>query len=925
MSAARDNLLRRLSQDLPERGFRVSPPSLFLPASTWGADLDVVAGDEWVGLFVAEDPAQASDPGWLESRRYKPGEPRRQAALLTLIAAPRARLEMPVFDFSDEYAATLDELVQWLTQVARGNGTPAAPADRPASAPAHRYGAPERMDALARFDFSPQVALIVKYARALAAMYGGRADTLYAEHLFFGATERGREPTSAFPGVLWEVVREHARGPYEEALRLHFAHWDGKLVDRRLHDVTYVSRNTLDVLEGAAEIARRTSGTDSIAVKDLLAALFVIRPSEPGAQTAAEFVTGMGIPDVSTQILPRLRPLDSAEAAEEWDRIVARTWTVGELVAAPFATGPGLRVRTSSLSDQPVGKDELGFAPYVNAVADFLTNPQTRPPLTLSIEGEWGSGKSSFMRQLEAAIRDRTKDRAITVWFNPWRHDREEALWAAFALEFVRKITRQLPRGRRWSGHLKLLRTRFAWRDGGWDAVRFLLLVVVAVAVSAILLIAVFDDPGLVPGEASGGAGGILLKIGGVGGVLALLVSVLKEVRSFVGNPLQVELRRYVRSPDYDARISFIEQFHSDFGKIVDAYARGEKVYVFIDDLDRCQVPRAADLMQALNLMIAEEQPIVFIIGMDREKIAASLAVKFKDIIPYVGSELPGDALANTEAARALEYGSEFIEKFVQLSLRVPQPREDDVARLLQSLSGGVVRRRSQGPVEQTGAPAATPDVSPVRGGDDGRPAALPREPGAPETQAPAVAAPELARQAMKRSVAVDSQRLHDITYLVAPALDYNPRRLKQFINVCRLNAYIAIETGLITDGEEADPDRLTFEKLGKLVAISLRWPLLLAHLEEDPGLMERLQQLALIGKPSMTGVEAFWSRRTRLMSLLRAGLHGDDGQTSPAATAAYRLTAPAVTQWLRVAAPPAPRPLPASSPAKAAEPAVPA
>ena len=44
-------------------------------------------------------------------------------------------------------------------------------------------------------------------------------------------------------------------------------------------------------------------------------------------------------------------------------------------------------IRLAMNSDQPAEKDFLGFKPYVEAIADFLTDPNTKPPLTLSIEG----------------------------------------------------------------------------------------------------------------------------------------------------------------------------------------------------------------------------------------------------------------------------------------------------------------------------------------------------------------------------------------------------------------------------------------------------------------------------------------------------------------------------------------------------------
>ena len=58
-------------------------------------------------------------------------------------------------------------------------------------------------------------------------------------------------------------------------------------------------------------------------------------------------------------------------------------------------------LETSSVSDQPVDKGQLGFEPYVHALSAFPRSDGTQPPLAVSVEGEWGSGKSSFMLQLE--------------------------------------------------------------------------------------------------------------------------------------------------------------------------------------------------------------------------------------------------------------------------------------------------------------------------------------------------------------------------------------------------------------------------------------------------------------------------------------------------------------------------------------------
>ena len=72
-----------------------------------------------------------------------------------------------------------------------------------------------------------------------------------------------------------------------------------------------------------------------------------------------------------------------------------------------FETGSALRniqVNPGGLSDSPTDEDSVGFKPYVRALAWFLMSEKTVAPLTISIEAPWGSGKSSFMLQLEKAI-----------------------------------------------------------------------------------------------------------------------------------------------------------------------------------------------------------------------------------------------------------------------------------------------------------------------------------------------------------------------------------------------------------------------------------------------------------------------------------------------------------------------------------------
>jgi hypothetical protein len=295
-----------------------------------------------------------------------------------------------------------------------------------------------------------------------------------------------------------------------------------------------------------------------------------------------------------------------------------------------------------TVADQATDEDKLGFGPYVRAIADFLTNPHTSPPLTISIEGEWGSGKTSFMKQLIAELDARHQ---VTVEFNAWRHDTAKALWAAFALEFIRGIASGFSRTRRYLGHLLLFCLRFRWKTGWFELGRVAALYALAAITAAVgTYLIITAGPGalaqVIDHETT--ADWVAWIFGGLSGVAALFTLGGRVAKS-LHNALSTDLQQYLQAPDYGEHIAFIERFHKDFKKIVAAYAGDATVYVFIDDLDRCEVPRAADLMQAVNLMISSNPQLVFIMGMDRAKVAAGFAVKHEKVLPYLCESERGD------------------------------------------------------------------------------------------------------------------------------------------------------------------------------------------------------------------------------------------------------------------------------------------
>ena len=84
--------------------------------------------------------------------------------------------------------------------------------------------------------------------------------------------------------------------------------------------------------------------------------------------------------------------------------------------------------KSTNIIDSPLGgteKDLLGVSDYVNALSRFLSSASM--PTTIAIQGEWGSGKTSFMNQIKSQLCDDadkpdTNKQFHGIWVNMWEY-----------------------------------------------------------------------------------------------------------------------------------------------------------------------------------------------------------------------------------------------------------------------------------------------------------------------------------------------------------------------------------------------------------------------------------------------------------------------------------------------------------------------
>jgi hypothetical protein len=118
---------------------------------------------------------------------------------------------------------------------------------------------------------------------------------------------------------------------------------------------------------------------------------------------------------------------------------------------------PPVRFPVSGFASDTAGdKDLIGIGPEVNAMAYLIAAKSLTPPLAIGLFGDWGSGKSFFMRALKRRIHKVTDDAreskqpqkdidifkyVAQIEFNAW-HYVEGELWACLVEHILRNLQR---------------------------------------------------------------------------------------------------------------------------------------------------------------------------------------------------------------------------------------------------------------------------------------------------------------------------------------------------------------------------------------------------------------------------------------------------------------------------------------------------
>lgn len=302
--------------------------------------------------------------------------------------------------------------------------------------------------------------------------------------------------------------------------------------------------------------------------------------------------------------------------------------------------------------DKEAKKDYLNFGYMVDLVVDIATN-KSLSPSTIGLYGDWGSGKSTLMKLAQNAIEQKAKKKS-----KDWKKKEggnDDDIPKTLCIEFN------------------------GWLFEGYEDTK--------TSLCGTILDALADEERFGPYVANY-AKDLRKKIdlkkllgkgvkygldffltGGIGALTDLtLSSMLSSIKTNAGEIQAKDIEEVLAKFKKDERTrTEIKNFRKEFAKLLKD-SKVENLVVFIDELDRCMPDTILEVFEAIRLFLYVDG-MSFVIGADERLIQYAIKTKYK--------EVPGNNL---------DIGKEYLEKVIQYPISIPQLNHAEVNQYLSCL-----------------------------------------------------------------------------------------------------------------------------------------------------------------------------------------------------------------------------------------------
>jgi KAP family P-loop domain len=353
-------------------------------------------------------------------------------------------------------------------------------------------------------------------------------------------------------------------------------------------------------------------------------------------------------------------------------------------------------------ADNPSALDLLGFADVTAPIAEAVLREKL-DPVTVGIEGDWGSGKSSILAILGKHLREDSS--VVVIPTTPWEYDPATDPKATLIAEVLNTVRKEVEE-----------------RKGGWDKV---------------------SD-----------------KVKNQFKSLTRRIKISKAIKLAANSALSMGLPtiddviNLFGDDEHTVEEPTLQGFRNEFQELIEAIPEISRVVVLVDDLDRCLPGTVVATLEAVKLFLSVPK-MAFVLAADRRMVSLAIATQYEP------------------SPQAAEMGRQYLEKIVQIPVRVPALGLAETQAYLSLL---MLERHL--PAEATLEPYAK-HCADRRAAGEGD------------------VLEGMSEEGLSDNAKADLQLARMLAPVLYERLNGNPRRLKRFLNDYWIRATVAARRGI--------------------------------------------------------------------------------------------------------------------------------
>lgn len=336
-------------------------------------------------------------------------------------------------------------------------------------------------------------------------------------------------------------------------------------------------------------------------------------------------------------------------------------------------------VQLNKNSIKALKEDHLNRRDLAKVISKLISDQGIEDNLSVGILGEWGSGKSTFLKLIQSELKEHTN----MIQFNASKYDDREQIWYSLLLAISEK----------YFMNEKILFKRFTYirKSTKVRKERGLLLGSIVAPIFLVIFLTIFrnsfNDPDSLF-DAIGISTGILSLFTGYLS-FELVKKLISNMKEYFSNNKERFLTQ-LNYPNYKQYLGTRERVREDLIifrdliiKQIELKETEKNLIIFVDELDRCSDKTIINFFSSIEAFI-DIPGVTFVFSINPEII-----------YPVVAESVPFKNLDDTEdtLSQQIKRGASFIEKYINLFVTLPI--SSDYRKFVEEILEGIIDSQS--------------------------------------------------------------------------------------------------------------------------------------------------------------------------------------------------------------------------------------